>query len=66
MHGWCVDEAPDRLEMELAMRDLLERGELAQPDEILPHEDGGIVCIWHEQKLAVIVDPDDPEDGFPV
>ncbi len=52
-----------RDEMETAMRRLLEQGGLAQPDEIHPHEDGGIVCLWHEQKLAVIVDPDPPEDG---
>ena len=45
------------------MRRLLERGDLPQPDEILPHQDGGIVCLWHEQKLAVIVDPDPPEAG---
>jgi hypothetical protein len=65
-----VDDEPDRLAMEIAMRDLLERGELPQPDEVLPHESGGIVCLWHEQKVAIIVDPDDPEDGteaeFPV
>jgi hypothetical protein len=66
-HPWFVDEAPDRLDMEVAMRDLLERGELPQPDEVLPHENGGIVCLWHEQKVAIIVDPDDEaEDAFPV
>jgi hypothetical protein len=56
--------------MEVAMRDLLERGDLPQPDEILPHESGGIVCLWHDQQVAIIVDPDDPppgaEDEFPV
>ena len=43
------------------MRRLLDEGGLAQPDEIRPHPDGGIVCLWHERKLAVIVDPDPPE-----
>jgi hypothetical protein len=61
---------PDREAMEESMRRLLERGDLPQPDEILPHEDGGIVCLWHEQGVAVVVDPDDPELGtesaFPV
>ncbi len=50
------------------MRRLLEDGDLQQPDEILPHPDGGIVCLWHEEQLAVIVDPDPPpgfEDAFP-
>jgi hypothetical protein len=23
------------------------------------HENGGIVCLWHEQKVAIVVDPDD-------
>ena len=59
-----------REEMEAAMRQLLERGGLAQPDLVLPHEDGGIVCLWHEQMLAVVVDPDEFEPGaerdFPV
>ena len=52
------------------MRDLLERGDLPQPDEILPHESGGIVCLWHDQKVAIIVDsdemPEGTEDAFPV
>jgi hypothetical protein len=58
-----------RDEMETAMRRLLEDGDLQQPDEILPHPDGGIVCLWHEQQLAVIVDPDPPpgsENAYPV
>ena len=61
---------PEREEMEAAMRQMLERGGLAQPDLVLPHEDGGIVCLWHEQRLAVVVDPDelDPKAhrDFPV
>ena len=62
-----MDEDPSRLEMEIAMRDLLERGDLPQPDEILPHESGGIVCLWHEQQVAIVVDPDDaPIDDIPV
>lgn len=45
------------------MRALLEEGGLPQPDEILPHEGGGIVCLWHEQNLAVVVDPD-PDESY--
>jgi len=52
---------PERELMEAAMRDLLERGGLEQPDLVLPHEDGGIVCLWHERMLAIVVDPDEPE-----
>ena len=63
-------EGSNREQLEAAMRRLLEQGGLAQPDEIQPHPDGGIICLWHEQKLAMIVDPDPPGDGtehaFPV
>lgn len=63
-------ERATREKMETAMRELLYDGGLQQPDEILPHADGGIVCLWHEQNLAVVVDPDEPADGieeaFPV
>jgi hypothetical protein len=56
--------------MEVAMRDLCARAELPQPDEVLPHEDGGIVCLWHDEKVAIVVDPDEPavgaENRFPV
>jgi hypothetical protein len=38
------------------MRQLLADHDLPEPDEILDHEDGGIVCLWHEPKVAVVVD----------
>lgn len=61
---------PDREQMKAAMHKLLDDGGLEQPDLILPHEDGGIVCLWHEQMLAVVVDPDElepkGETEFPV
>jgi hypothetical protein len=65
-----MEELDERGRMEIAMRDLCARGDLPQPDEVLPHEGGGIVCLWHEQKIAIVVDPDEPagigEDAFPV
>jgi hypothetical protein len=45
-----------RDEAERAMRRLLREHELPEPDEILDHEDGGIVCLWHEPKVAIVVD----------
>lgn len=49
---------PGRDEAQAATRRLLSEASLPQqPDEVLPHEDGGIVCLWHEQKVAVIIDP---------
>jgi hypothetical protein len=41
------------------MRRLLDEHDLPQPDEIQAHQDGGILCLWHEPKIAVIIDLDD-------
>jgi hypothetical protein len=45
-----------REEAERAMRRLLREHDLPEPDEVLDHEDGGIVCLWHEPRVAVVVD----------
>ncbi len=50
---------PTRDDAEAAMRRLLSENSLPQPDEVLPHEDGGIRCLWHEPKVAVIIDLDE-------
>jgi hypothetical protein len=39
------------------MRQLLEREQLPEPDEI-EHREDSIVLLWHEQRLAVVVDLD--------
>lgn len=44
-----------RDEAERAMRRLLREHDLPEPDDILDHEDG-ILCLWHEPKVAVIVE----------
>jgi hypothetical protein len=49
-------ERAARDEAERAMRRLLREHELPEPDAILDHEDGGIVCLWHEPKVAIVVD----------
>ena len=52
----------DRDRIEWAMRRLLSDAELPEPDEVLPHEGGGIVCLWHDRRVAIVVDPDgEPE-----
>ena len=50
------EDEPTREQAERAMRQLLADHDLPEPDEILDHEDGGIVCLWHEPKVAVVVD----------
>jgi hypothetical protein len=47
---------PSREDAERAMRRLLRDNDLPEPDQILDHDDGGIVCLWHEPKVAVVVD----------
>jgi hypothetical protein len=49
-------ERAGRDEAERAMRRLLREHDLPEPDEILDHEEGGIVCLWHEPKVAIVVD----------
>jgi hypothetical protein len=49
---------PTRNDAEAAMRRLLRENSLPEPDEVLPHEDGGILCLWHEPKVAVVIDLD--------
>jgi hypothetical protein len=49
-------DQPIREQAERAMRQLLADHDLPEPDEILDHDDGGIVCLWHEPKVAVVVD----------
>jgi hypothetical protein len=53
--GMPRDE-PSREDAERAMRRLLREHDLPQPDDVLDHEDGGIVCLWHEPKVAIVVD----------
>jgi hypothetical protein len=49
-------ERAGRDKAERAMRRLLRQHDLPEPDEILDHDDGGIVCLWHEPKVAIVVD----------
>jgi hypothetical protein len=56
MDDQIAPEGPSRDDAEQAMLRLLRANELPEPDEIRDHEDGGIVCLWHGPKVAVIVD----------
>jgi hypothetical protein len=54
------------LAAERGLRELLPGTGLPQPDEVEYHETS-VVFLWHEIKLAVVVDLDDPapEAGAP-
>jgi hypothetical protein len=45
-----------------AMRELLSESGLPPPDEV-EYRDRSIVLLWHEMKLAVVVELDDPPAG---
>jgi hypothetical protein len=47
---------------EAAFRRLIDDGEFAEPDEV-QYEDASVVFLWHEPKLAVVVDLDDPGEA---
>jgi hypothetical protein len=44
---------------ERAMRELLPGAGLPPPDEV-EYEETSVVMLWHETKLAVVIDLDDP------
>jgi hypothetical protein len=49
------------------MREIIERSGLPEPDDV-EYEADGVVLLWHDARLAVIVDlADDPAatDGLP-
>jgi hypothetical protein len=41
------------------MRELVERAGLPEPDEV-EYDPDSILLLWHEHKLAVVVDVNDP------
>jgi hypothetical protein len=45
-------------EAEAAFRRLIEDGELAEPDAV-QYTREGVVFVWHEPQLAVVVEFDD-------
>jgi hypothetical protein len=54
-----------KIAAEAKMRDLIAENGLPEPDAV----EYGFTCIrliWHEQKLAVVIDIDEPPEGFGV
>ena len=49
-----------KIAAEVRMRELLDREGLPEPDEI-EYGHACIRLIWHEQKLAVVIDLEDPK-----
>jgi hypothetical protein len=47
------------LEMDIALRRLLEDYQLPAPDRIEHQPDGTVLALWDDQKLAVVVEPGD-------
>ena len=53
---------PRHKEAEARFRELLESADLPGPDEV-EYEPDSVVFYWHEPKVAVFVDFDDPAGG---
>lgn len=45
-------------DLEDALRRLCAEGDLPAPDDVIHRDDGSIVALWREPKVAVIVEPD--------
>ena len=54
-----MDTTTEHEAAERDMRELLEQAELPQPDEV-EYRERSILMLWHETKLAVVIDLDDP------
>ncbi|HEX4692495.1 MAG TPA: hypothetical protein VH276_17485 [Solirubrobacteraceae bacterium] len=54
---------PSHAEVEGRMRALIDDAGIAPPDEV-EHAPTSVVLLWHEHKLAVVVDLD--EEGAPI
>jgi hypothetical protein len=54
---------PSHAEVEARMRALIDDAGLAPPDAV-EHAPTSVVLLWHERKLAVVVDLDD--QGEPI
>jgi hypothetical protein len=48
---------PDSLALAGALMRLLADHDLPLPDDLLHEEDGSVVALWHDRKLAVVVEP---------
>jgi hypothetical protein len=59
-----MTELTRREDAELRFRHIAEQAGLPEPDEVVYHEeDEELEFLWHEQKLAVVVELDDAVSG---
>jgi hypothetical protein len=41
------------------LRRLLKQNDLSQPDDVEHRADGSIVALWHDARVAIVVEPED-------
>jgi hypothetical protein len=62
-----MTDRPDHATAERTFRDLLDRGGLAQPDEVAHWRDA-ILFGWHDSRTVIVLDLDEfgegPPEGF--
>ena len=51
-----------KVEAETRMRAMLKAQEMPQPDEV-QYGEGCIRLLWHEQKICLVIDIDDPANA---
>ena len=54
-----MEATTDHEAAERDMRELLEHSGLPQPDDV-EYRERSILMLWHETKLAVVIDLDEP------
>jgi hypothetical protein len=50
------DDLPDPAAVEDALKKLCDRGDLRRPDRIEQQDDGDLIALWDEEKLAVVIE----------
>jgi hypothetical protein len=53
----------EKIDTEIRVREMLEDNGVPAPDEI-EYGHTCIRCFWHEPKLVLVIDIDDPPPGF--
>ena len=49
---------PDHREISDALLRLLGEHDLPLPDALLHEDDGSVVALWHDRRLAVVIEPE--------
>ena len=50
---------PTTHEVEERLRELLAANDVPAPDAVEHRADGSVLALWHAQKVAIVIEPDE-------